>query len=163
MRHITYDRTLVYDYAALWAFSRNPLYYSFSIFGGDDTSFASQCIFAGCGVMNFAPDGWYYTSLNDRSPSWSGAEFLAAFLTSNTFAGPYAECASPSEMKCGDIIQLSQDSITFTQTLIVTRSSHRGSKSSILTASHSPDAFNRPLSTYSYKSLRCLKIIGARA
>ncbi len=162
MRHISYDRTLVYDYASLWAFSRNPLYYSFNRLGGDDTSFASQCIFAGCGVMNFAPDGWYYTSLNDRSPSWSGAEFLAAFLTSNTFSGPYAEYTSPSEIQCGDIIQISHDSITFTQTLIVTRSSPRGFKNSILTASHSPDAFNRPLSTYPYKSLRFLHITGVR-
>lgn len=52
--------------------------------GGDCTSFASQCIYAGSKVMNYNKNnGWYYNSGNDKSSSWSGVEFLYNFLTTN--------------------------------------------------------------------------------
>ena len=56
-----YDRDAAVAYARRWALSRNPLYYDFEDIGGDCTNFASQCLFAGAGVMNFTPvTGWYY-------------------------------------------------------------------------------------------------------
>ena len=54
--------------------------------GGAYENFVSQCIYAGAGVMNFTPDtGWYYISLSQRSPSWTGVEFLYDFLVNNQY------------------------------------------------------------------------------
>lgn len=51
---------------------------------------ASQCIFAGSNVMNYSKsNGWYYINGNNKSPSWSGVEFLHKFLITNKLAGPY--------------------------------------------------------------------------
>ena len=73
MKNLSYQRTAAVEYARRWAFGRNPAYYDFSGIGGDCTNFASQCIFAGAGVMNFTPTfGWFYRSVNDRTPSWTG-------------------------------------------------------------------------------------------
>ena len=53
-------------------------------FGGDCTNFISQCIYAGVKVMNYNKNnGWYYKTVNDRAPSWSGVEFLYDFLLKN--------------------------------------------------------------------------------
>ena len=61
MKYKEYDRTAVVEYAKKWAFSRNPKYYNFDSVGGDCTSFASQCIYAGSKKMNYKKDlGWYY-------------------------------------------------------------------------------------------------------
>lgn len=66
-----YDRKSVIEYAKKWAYSRNPKYYNFDKIGGDCTSFASQCIYEGSGVMNYTKNtGWYYKNGNDKTPSW---------------------------------------------------------------------------------------------
>lgn len=84
MKEVQYDRHKAYNYAQKWAFKRNPIYYNFDNVGGDCTSFVSQCIFAGIGIMNYTKNtGWYYKNGNDKSPSWSGVEFLYNFLTNN--------------------------------------------------------------------------------
>lgn len=90
MKNIIYQRQKVYEYAKKWAYARNPKYYNFDSVGGDCTSFASQCIYAGIGVMNYEKiNGWYYTSGNNKSPSWSGVKFLYQFLIENKKLGPY--------------------------------------------------------------------------
>ena len=74
---IAYDRAAAVAYAHRWAYGRNPAYANFDAMGGDCTNFASQCLYAGSGVMDFRPTfGWYYRSLNDRSPSWTGVPFF---------------------------------------------------------------------------------------
>ena len=81
MRVIEYDRKAVVAYARRWAFARNPQYYNFDRLGGDCTNFASQCLFAGCGVMNFTPTfGWFYLDLQNRAPAWTGVEYFYQFL-----------------------------------------------------------------------------------
>lgn len=66
-----YDREKAINYAHLWAYRRNPKYYNFDLLGGDCTSFVSQCIYEGSGVMNYKPDfGWYYTNINKRAAAW---------------------------------------------------------------------------------------------
>ena len=78
---IEYNRRRAISYANRWALSRNPAYYDFSEIGGDCTNFVSQCLYAGSRVMNYTPEtGWYYISVNERSPSWTGVEFLYQFL-----------------------------------------------------------------------------------
>ena len=52
MQLLSYDREAAVAYARRFALSRNPAYYDFSDLGGDCTNFASQCIYAGAGIMN---------------------------------------------------------------------------------------------------------------
>ena len=79
MRILRYDRTKAYEYAKKWAFGRNHAFYDFENIGGDCTNFASQCVYAGAGVMNYTPVmGWYYKSVNDRTPSWTGVGWRRA-------------------------------------------------------------------------------------
>lgn len=88
---IPYDRSKAAAYAEKWAFSRNPRYISFDGMGGDCTSFVSQCLYAGTGVMNYTRDtGWYYNSASDRAAAWSGVPYLYRFLTGNRSVGPTA-------------------------------------------------------------------------
>ena len=51
-----YDRERALAYARRWALDRNPLFYNFTTVGGDCTNFVSQCVLAGCCVMNGTPD-----------------------------------------------------------------------------------------------------------
>lgn len=159
MREIEYNRETVVDYARKWAFSRNPAYYDFSDLGGDCTNFVSQCIYAGAGVMNYTKDtGWYYISIDDRSPSWTGVEFLYDFLINNDSVGPYAVEVNQDEIQIGDVIQLGRDNGEFYHTLIVVKT-----EPTILVASHSYDAYDRPLYSYNYFNSRFLHIEGVRA
>ncbi len=50
-----YDRAAALRYAEQWAMRRNPDFFDFEELGGDCTNFASQCLYAGSRVMNFAP------------------------------------------------------------------------------------------------------------
>ena len=68
MIFMEYNRANAVAYAKKWAYGRNPKYYDFSDLGGDCTNFASQCIYAGSGVMNYTPTyGWYYISVNNSA------------------------------------------------------------------------------------------------
>ena len=84
MKVVEYNREAAVAYARKWAFVRNPAYYNFDRLGGDCTNFASQCLFAGLGVMNGTPDiGWYYRALSDRAAAWTGVEYFYRFLLAN--------------------------------------------------------------------------------
>ena len=154
-----YDRLKAFDYARRLAFSRNPAYYDFQNIGGDCTNFASQVIYAGCGVMNYTPIfGWYYTSVNDRTPSWTGVNQLYDFLINNIGEGPRGELIPLSEVEVGDIIQLNFDGDgQFDHTPVVVDRGE-GTPDTVLVAAHTNDAFNRPLSTYNYSDFRAIKI-----
>lgn len=153
-----YDRKKAVNYARRWAKGRNPQYYNFDALGGDCTNFVSQCLYAGSGVMNFGADTpWYYISLSQRSPSWTGVEFLYDFLINNKSAGPYASEVSGNDVFPGDVVQLGKRDGDFYHCMIITAVSPR-----ILIASHSFDALNRPLSTYNYEEVRFLHIEGVR-
>ena len=158
-----YDREKAIEYARKWAYARNPQYYSFDDIGGDCTNFVSQCLYAGCGVMNYTPDlGWYYNSLNDRSAAWTGVEYFYNFLVSNRENGPYGEEQPLTNAETGDIVQLSFDGIKFTHNLIITRIILFPSPDNILIACHSFDSLDRRLSTYDYKLARLIHILGSR-
>ena len=158
-----YDREKAVQYARKWAYGRNPQYYSFDAIGGDCTNFVSQCLYAGCGVMNYTPDlGWYYNNIDDRSAAWTGVEYLYNFLVSNKGNGPYGEEQPLENAETGDIIQLSFDSIRFTHNLIITRLTLFPSPDNILIACHSFDSLDRRLSTYDYRIARLVHILGSR-
>ena len=156
-----YDRIKAVLYAKEWAFKRNPKYYNFDAIGGDCTNFISQCLYAGCGVMNYSRNaGWYYVSLSNRAPAWTSVELLHDFLISNQKAGPYAVELPLSYAKPGDIIQLSFDGITYGHSLLVVSVGQIPSEDNILIATHTDDSYNRALSSYFYYSCRLLHIEG---
>ena len=158
MREKPYDRNAAVAYARRWAMSRNPAYYDFEKIGGDCTNFASQSIYAGASIMNFTPVfGWYYRSSYDRSPSWSGVEYLYNFLTNNQSVGPYAHVVEPDKVLPGDIVQLGTLTGDFYHSPVITAIFPE-----ILVAAHSFDALDRPLSSYTYDMARFLHIDGVR-
>lgn len=158
-----YNREKAVDYAVKWALKRNPDFYDFEELGGDCTNFVSQCLYAGCGVMNYKKEyGWYYIDLNNRSASWSGVEYLYNFLISNEGDGPYGEELPLQLAEKGDIIQLSFDGIQFSHAVIITKILLFPSKDNIFIACHTYDSLNRRLSTYSYKKARLIHITGSR-
>ncbi len=147
-----YDRTRAVEYARRWARSRSPLFINFTGYGGDCTSFVSQCILAGSCEMNFTPTfGWYYVSPTDRAPAWSGVEAFYDFMTGapgfameNGGVGPYGREVGRGEIAPGDVVQLADSEGDFYHTLLVTEL--RGGD--ILVAAHSDDALDRRLSSY---------------
>ena len=168
MKIIAYDRAAVVEYARKWAFARNPRYFDFSSIGGDCTNFASQCLFAGCGQMNFTPTfGWFYRSANDRTPSWTGVEYFYRFLMDNAGIdgrvvgnglGPFAEQTAVENLQIGDFVQFGRGTDDLYHTPVVV-----GFQGGVpLLAAHSYDAYNRPLNTWNYQKIRCLHILGAR-
>ena len=153
-----YDRAAAVAYARRWALSRNPLYYDFEDIGGDCTNFASQCLFAGAGVMNFTPvTGWYYNSANDRTASWTGVEYLFDFLTGNSGPGPRAAVVPKSAAAPGDIVQLGGPDGRFYHSPVLVAVSPE-----LLVCAHTYDALDRPLSSYVFARARFLHIEGVR-
>ena len=133
MKIIEYDRAAAVRYARAWAFKRNPNYYNFNAIGGDCTNFASQCIYAGAGVMNFTKDtGWYYRSVNDRAAAWTGVEYLYNFLVNNEGLGPFAKEVGLDELEIGDIVQLGRATGDFYHSPVVVGFS----RGQILVAAH---------------------------
>lgn len=158
MRVVAYNRESAINYAYDWAFRRNPLYYDFNDLGGDCTNFVSQCLYAGSRIMNYTPNtGWYYISVNNRAPAWTGVEFLYEFLINNQTVGPFGRQVESWQVEIGDIVQLGRNSGEFYHSMIIVNTSPE-----ILVASHSNDAFNRPLSSYTYDRVRFIKIDGVR-
>lgn len=158
MREKPYNRNAAVAYARRWALDRNPAYYDFEELGGDCTNFTSQSIYAGAKVMNFTPVmGWYYRSSYDRTPSWTGVEYLYNFLVNNQSVGPYAHVVSQSEVMPGDVVQLGTWSGNFYHSPIITAITP-----TILVAAHTYDALDRPLSSYIYDTARFIHIDGVR-
>ena len=140
-----YNRRRAVEYAARYAFSRNPLFYDFTELGGDCTSFISQCLLAGSCVMNYTPDfGWYYRSVNDRAPAFTGVEFFwqymtedPAFVAAGGNTGPFGREVTEAELEVGDVIQLGNSRGEYYHTLLLT-----GFDGDVpLVAAHSIDAF----------------------
>ena len=152
-----YNREKVYDYAKKWAYSRNPEYYNYDPVGGDCTNFASQCIFAGYGQMNYNKNnGWYYINGNNKSPSWTGVEFLYKFLTSNKGDGPSGKKTTIDNLKIGDIIQLSFNGSQFSHSLVVVKNGR--TTNDTLVATHTFDNFGKKVADYNYQRYRCIHI-----
>jgi len=158
VRERGYDRAAAVRYARRWAMGRNGAYYDFQDLGGDCTNFASQCLYAGAGVMNYTPvTGWFYRTAADRTASWTGVEYLWRFLVGNEGPGPYARRATRQEIEPGDLVQLGNDR-RFYHTPVITAVYPR-----ILVCAHTFDALDRPLDSYESALLRFAHIVGVRA
>ena len=159
-----FGRTLAVNYAHKWAYKRNPKYYNFDPVGGDCTSFASQCIYAGCNTMNYdIIKGWYYISGNNKSPSWSGVEFLHKFLINNKSVGPYGTLVdSATKLLPGDIVQLSFANNIYSHSLVVVSTEANNNLTKTLVATHTFDSDYRPISSYGFEKIRFIHIQGYR-
>lgn len=146
------------EYARKWAFSHNPTYYNFEKIGGDCTNFISQCLYAGGAAMNYTRDtGWYYNSLHDRAAAWTGVDFFYRFITTNKGTGPFGSVIGLEQISIGDVIQLGSNG-RFHHSLLVI-DIRRGVP---YVAAHTYAAYDRPLTSYFYDDIRCLKISGTR-
>ncbi|HQA46901.1 MAG TPA: amidase domain-containing protein [Bacillota bacterium] len=157
-----YNRSAALEYAHRWALGRNPKYYDFENLGGDCTNFCSQVLHAGgCPMNNTKGTGWYYYSLNNRSPSWTGVEFFYRFVIGNRGTGPRGQEVSPSDIDLGDVIQLdfSHDD-AFNHCLIVVANPEPGNINRILISCHTVDRDNYPLVFYNWRGIRYIHITG---
>lgn len=160
---MAYDRNAAVRYAHQWAYLRNPRYGVFDEIGGDCTNFVSQCLFAGCGIMQEQPGiGWFYRSMARRSPAWTGVFFLHRFLTENRGRGPFAGELPIEHAQPGDVIQLAFAPNVFTHACVVVQAGEPGDLAQLLIAAHTMDCDMRPIDTYVYSQLRLLHILGAR-
>ena len=150
MKEIVYNREKVIEYAKKWAYDRNPQYYDFDNVGGDCTSFASQCIYAGAKIMNYSKqNGWYYIS---------GVEFLYNFLTQNKSVGPYGYQVEQNKIELGDIAQLSFDGNKFSHSLVIVKIQDKTDLNQIFISSHTFDSFNKRISEYNFEKIRFIHI-----
>lgn len=146
-------------YAETWAFSRNPAFYDYGGIGGDCTNFVSQCLYAGSGIMNYTPTyGWYYIDANDKSPSWTGVEFLYRFLTQNRTLGVFGRRVCEDEAAVGDVIQLGNEDRYYHSLFVVGKD-----ENDFYVAAHDRDAFGRLLSSYRFGRVRYIHIEGVWA
>lgn len=154
-----YNRENAVAYARKFAFGQNSQFSSFAGIGGNCTNFVSQSIYAGGCVMNYTPTfGWYYISLNERSPSWTGVEYFFNFITQNAGVGPYGRVVTTDELEIGDVIQLGRDGDGYYHTLLVVGFDGEDP----LVAAQTDNAYARPLSTYDFDFARYIKILGIR-
>ena len=154
-----YRRERAVAYAARCAFSQNPIFASFAGIGGNCTNFVSQCIYAGSCKMNYTKTfGWYFISLDERSPSWTGVEYFYNFMTTNAGVGPFGREVGADEVEIGDAVQLAKEDGDFYHTLLVV--GFDGEE--ILVAAQTNDAYGKPLSEYEYSIARFIKIDGVR-
>ncbi len=163
VRIIPYDRMAAVAYAHRWAYGRNPAYYDYEEIGGDCTNYASQCLYAGTGVMNFTPTyGWYYLDANQKAPAWTGVQYFYNFITRDRISpGPFGVRAALEELEPGDFVQLRFRGDAFGHTPVVVSIGSPPTLENTLIAAHSYDADFRPLSTYSFQEIRFLHILGA--
>lgn len=154
-----YNREAALMYAERYAFSQNPLFGNFAGIGGNCTNFVSQCIYAGSCIMNYKSTfGWYYISLDERAPAWTGVEYFYNFITGNQGVGPYGRDATSDELEIGDVIQLGKNGEGYYHTLLVVGFDGED----ILVAAQTENAFARPLSSYTNDYERYIKILGVR-
>ena len=106
--------------------------------------------------------GWYYHSANDKSPSWTGVQYLYNFLTTNKGIGPFGHDAPIDQAQPGDIIQLSFVPGKFQHSPVVVSAGAPPTLGNILIAAHTYDADHRPLLTYNWEDIRLVHIDGIR-
>jgi hypothetical protein len=107
--------------------------------------------------------GWYYIGANNKSPSWSGVEFLRDFLVrAGSGAGPAARESPVTDIAPGDVIQLLFEGKVFQHSLVVVETGAVPAPDNILVATHSDNQDYYPLSSFQYRSIRYLHILAVR-
>lgn len=157
MHFVNYNRNNALAYAKEWAMARNNNYLNFDSIGGDCTNFASQCLYAGIGVMNYQKDiGWYYNSPTDRAAAWSSAKHFVRFLLGNKSEGPFAVAIPIEHLELGDFICLNNNTEFYHSTVVT------GFDNGIaLVSAHTGDSYMRRIDTYHYAFAQGIHILGA--
>lgn len=154
-----YNRDAAISYAKKWALSRNPRYYNFDPVGGDCTNFISQCLYAGSNKMNYnRENGWYYNNGYNKSPSWSGVNFLYKFLITNKGYGPRGKNVIQSKIEVGDIAQLSFNGVTFGHSLFIIKIDDVNDLDKISIATHTYDVLGKKIGEYNFSKIRFIHI-----
>lgn len=105
--------------------------------------------------MNYTKTfGWYYINANNKSPSWTGVEYLYNYITRKTGVGPIGKLSSKENMQVGDFIQLSFSNNIFAHTLLVTKIV----EDNIYVSTHTFDNLNKHLDSYQYEDIRYVHI-----
>ncbi len=156
-----YSRQRAIEYAYEFWNKRNSKFYNFDSLGGDCTNFVSQCLFYGGINMDYSPNGWYYFSLNNRSPSFSGVnEFFNYAISNNKQTGIRARVVTIDKVEIGDVVQMLQKGTTFHHTLLITKIyGNIANINNIYVTCHTNDVKDKQLANYYFKSIRFLKII----
>ena len=79
--------------------------------------------------------------------------------TANIAVGPFGVETDETNLRVGDVVQLQNADGAYYHTLLVSGFDAAGG---ILVAAHSNDAYDRPLSTYTYAAARFLQVSGVR-
>lgn len=153
-----YNRQKAIEYAKRYAFNYNDNFYDFTHIGGDCTNFVSQCLYAGKIEMDYSLNGWYYSSPQKRSPSWTSVEeFWNYGLKNKNFR---IEKINMYDLEVGDIIQFfNSHQNRFYHCVIVSKIIKPISIQNIFVASHDNNAFNKSLALYNEVNFRFGKII----
>ncbi len=162
---LPYNRNKAVEYAHKWAYKRNPAYTDFEHMGGDCTNFASQVVYAGSGIMNYTPTfGWYYANIYNRTPSWTGVNYLYDFLVNNRGPGPFSELVDMKDAAIGDIAQLSfVGGNIFNHSPVIVDIKRPVTYDNILIAAHTDDQDYYPLTGYEWADIRFIHILGVRS
>ena len=138
-------------------FNYNPNFYNFSSIGGDCTNFVSQCILAGDKKMDYALNGWFYNSINSRSPSWTSVEeFWKYGLKSKNFSINETKI---DNLEIGDIVQFyNTKTRRFYHNVIITKILYPIKLRNIFVTSHDNNAYNKSLIEYNVSTYRFGKV-----
>ena len=108
----------------------------------------------GSNKMNYnLENGWYYNNGYDKSPSWSGVEFLYKFLATNKSYGPHGITTTQENVIPGDIAQLSFSGTKFEHSLFIIDTSN-----GISIATHTYDVLGKKLVDYTFAKVRFVHI-----
>jgi hypothetical protein len=126
-RTTSYNRAAAVMYAINYVFNPNSNYPDYSNYGGDCTNFASQCLEAGGWTqISSGTNKWFHNkgyttppSSTYRSPSWTSASSLQAFL--NRSSRVASSPASSRDLNIGDILQLTSSSSAYHTTIVSRR------------------------------------------
>lgn len=109
--------------------------------------------------MNYSMvNGWYYSNLENRSPSWTGVSYFFEFMVTNKGNGPFGYETDAEGLEIGDVVQLSNVEGKYYHTLLVTGFAG----GTYLVSAHTDDAFDRRLDSYNYSEARFIHIEGVR-
>ena len=171
---LSYDRDGAIDYAHHWYDKRNPNYYDFSDIGGDCTNFVSQAFYNGGKMPMGFPDGdldvgtpgWYYVDVLHRAKAWTWVDSLYDFIVNdpdNISGGPEGYEVDLNSAIPGDIIQYERtgDSTWDHSVIIVSEEDIGHGEMMYWVASHDDDVDNYPYTSFAYKDVRFIHVVGA--
>lgn len=153
-----YDRQKAVEYAKKYAFNYNDKYFNYTNFGGDCTNFISQCLLNGNLQMDYSYDGWFYTSPNNHSSSWTSVEEFWNYALKNRSINLIN--TSIENVEIGDIVQFYSPYLKrHYHSLIITKIMFPISTKNIFVSAHDNNAFNKSLIEYNVNYMRFGKIL----